>query len=259
MATATYASLTGVDTMSSMRREALVMEHLPQVRLIAGRIHDRLPESVSLDDLISCGVIGLLAAIDNYDPSRNTKLNTYAEHKIRGAILDSLRQTDWAPRDFRKRSRLIEAAIHGLKQQLGREPEAEEIALELGVALEEYQEWLADIRSLEIQSLEVMDEHEEGFDLLRVIWDDEEQWPEQIVMRKELEDMVARAIDAMPPREKTVLSLYYQEELTHREIAEVLGVHLSRVGQLRTQAILRLRTVLSKAGLPRAAAARNTK
>src|SRR5579875_1511416 len=125
-------------------REQLILEHLPQVKLIARRIHERLPVSVSLDDLISTGVVGLIAAIDRYDASHDVKLKTYAEYKIRGAILDSLRGLDWAPRQQRKRSKQIEAAIASLEQEHHRMPTEEEIAKHLSLSVSEYQEWLSD-------------------------------------------------------------------------------------------------------------------
>src|ERR1041385_1095381 len=129
-------------------RERLILEHLPQVRLIARRIQERLPENISLDDLISTGVIGLISAIDNFDPQHNVKLKTYAEYKIRGAILDSLRGLDWAPRQKRRRAKQIEAAIAAAEQVLQRSPTEEEIAAALKISLEEYHEWLVEIRGL---------------------------------------------------------------------------------------------------------------
>src|SRR5437763_9448186 len=127
---------------SPEEREQLILEHLPQVRLIARRIHERLPESVSLDDLVSTGVVGLISAIDRFDASHNVKLKTYAEYKIRGAILDGLRGLDWAPRQQRKRSKQIEAAIARAEQKLHRMPREEEIAAELNVSIEAYHDWL---------------------------------------------------------------------------------------------------------------------
>src|SRR5260221_5630595 len=135
-------------------REQLILEHLPQVRLIARRIHERLPESVSMDDLISTGVVGLISAIDRFDASHNVKLKTYAEYKIRGAILDSLRGLDWAPRQQRKRAKQIEAAISRAEQRLYRTPTEEEIAVELHLSIEEYHEWLVEVRGLNLGSLE---------------------------------------------------------------------------------------------------------
>src|SRR5947208_927072 len=135
-------------------RERLILEHLPQVRLIARRIHERLPDSVNLDDLISTGTLGLIAAIDRFDPKHNVKLKTYAEYKIRGAILDSLRGLDWAPRQQRKRSKQIEAAIASAEQRLHRAPSEEEIAAELGLTIEAYHEWLVETHGLNLGSLE---------------------------------------------------------------------------------------------------------
>jgi len=242
--TASYRPQFAVDNDVVLRRERLVMEHLAQVRIIAGRIHDRLPDHILLEDLIASGIVGLLNAIDNFDPSLNIQLRTYAEHRIHGAIMDSLRGMDWAPRDVRKRSRLIEGAIYRVKQRLGREPNEDEIAAELEMPVSEYHQWLADARSVEIHRLTAGDEN--GQDLIDVISDDETLWPSRIVERSELERLLALAIERMPKQERVVLSLYYYEELTLREIAEVMGMHLSRIGQLRVQAILRLRSHLER-------------
>lgn len=227
-------------------REQLILEHLPQVKLIARRIHERLPVSVSLDDLISTGVIGLIAAIDRYDPRHDMKLKTYAEYKIRGAILDSLRGLDWAPRQQRKRSKLIESAIGALEQEYHRTPTEEEIAAYLQLSIEEYQDWLTDSRGLTLGSLENAGTEEEGCDLLRYLSDSNEQWPSQIVERTELERLLAESIEKMPHLERTVLSLYYYEEMTLREIAKIVDLHESRISQLKSQAILRLRSYMQK-------------
>jgi RNA polymerase sigma factor for flagellar operon FliA len=230
---------------TSAERERLILEHLPQVRLIARRIHERLPENVSLDDLISAGVIGLIAAVDHFDPSQNVQLKTYAEHKIRGAILDSLREMDWAPKNKRRRAKQIEATIAALEQRLGRAPAEEEIASELKVTLEEYQQWLYEARGLTIGSLEFASDEQEG-DLLNYIPDTSENLPSTTLERSELERLLAAAIEQMPKMERTVLSLYYHEEATLREIAEITQMHLSRIAQLKTQGILRLRTYMER-------------
>jgi len=227
-------------------RERLILEHLPQVRLIARRIHERLPESVNLDDLISTGTLGLIAAIDRFDPTHNVKLKTYAEYKIRGAILDSLRGLDWAPRQQRKRSKLIEAAICSAEQQLHRTPTEEEIAQQLGLELEEYHEWLVEIRGVNLGSLEAASPDGEGRSLLKYISDDQENWPSRLLERSELQRLLADAIEKMPPTERIVISLYYHEELTLREISKIVNLHESRVSQLKSQAILRLRSYLEK-------------
>ena len=232
--------------LSSEERERIILEHLPQVRLIARRIHDRLPESVSLDDLISTGVVGLISAIDRFDPAQNVKLRTYAEYKIRGAILDSLRGLDWAPRQQRKRAKQIEAAICAVEQRLHRSPSEEEIAAELGQSIEEYHEWLVDSRGLTLGSLESATPDEENNNLLKYLADTEEAWPSRLLERSELHSLLAEAISKMPDIEKTVLGLYYHEELTLREISKIVNLHESRISQLKTQAILRLRSYMER-------------
>src|ERR1700694_905647 len=205
-------------------RERLIIEHLPQVRLIARRIHERLPESVSLDDLVSTGTLGLIAAIDRFDPAHKVKLKTYAEYKIRGAILDSLRGLDWAPRQQRKRAKQIESAISVIEQRLQGAPGEEEIAAELKLSLEDYHDWLGDIRGVNLGSLECASGDEDGQDLLKYISDDEENWPSRLLEKSELQRLLAEAIEKMPKTERIVLSLYYQEELTLREIAKVVNL-----------------------------------
>jgi RNA polymerase sigma factor for flagellar operon FliA len=227
-------------------RERLILEHLPQVRLIARRIHERLPVSVSLDDLISTGVLGLISAIDRYDPRHDVKLKTYAEYKIRGAILDSLRGLDWAPRQQRRRAKLIESAIAVLEQELQRAPLEEEIAKQLQLSVGEYQNWLSDARGLTLGSLENSGGEEEGKDLLRYLADTREDWPSHLYERAELVRILAETIERMPYIEKTVLSLYYYEEMTLREIAKIVELHESRISQLKSQAILRLRSFMAK-------------
>ncbi|HZT30570.1 MAG TPA: FliA/WhiG family RNA polymerase sigma factor [Bryobacteraceae bacterium] len=231
------------ERMGATERERLILEHLPQVRLIARRIHARLPETVSLEDLISTGIVGLIAAVDHFDPQRNVKLKTYAEHKIRGAILDSLRDLDWAPRARRKQARQIEAAMLAAGQRHHREPTEEEIAGELGIPLAEYQRWLGEAQGLDLESLEY---GEQGQELLQFISDSEEKSPARLLERSELERLLAEAIRGIPQVEQTVLSLYYQEDLSLREITQVMDLPLSRVAQLKTQAVLRLRSYLER-------------
>lgn len=227
-------------------RERLILDHLPQVRLIARRIHERLPESVNLEDLVSTGILGLISAIDRFDQSHNVKLKTYAEYKIRGAILDSLRGLDWAPRQQRRRSKRIEAVVVTLEQRLLRSPTEEEIAAELGISMEEYHDWLFEIRGLNLGSLESHPAEDDSRDLLRFVADKEEDWPSQLLEKAELRKILVQAISRMPSVERTVLGLYYQEELTLREISRVVKLHESRVSQLKTQAIVRLRAFLRK-------------
>jgi RNA polymerase sigma factor for flagellar operon FliA len=233
------------EAISDDERERLILQHLPQVRLIARRIQERLPENISLEDLISTGVIGLIAAIDNFDPSHNVKLKTYAEYKIRGAILDSLRGLDWAPRQKRRQAKRIEAAISTAEQRLKRAPDEQEIAEELEISLEEYHERLVEIRGLNIASLEYTT-GEHGKDLLHYLPDTDDNLPSKVLEKSELERLLAEGIDGIPKMERTVLGLYYQEELTLREIAQVVNLHESRISQLKSQAILRLRSHMAK-------------
>jgi RNA polymerase sigma factor FliA len=233
------------DMTSEDRRQELILEHLPQVRLIARRIQERLPENISLDDLISTGVIGLIAAIDNFDPSQNVKLKTYAEYKIRGAILDSLRGLDWAPRQKRRQAKQIERAIATAEQRLQRAPTEDEIASQLEINLEEYHEWLVEIRGLNISSLEYT-AGDQSKDMLQYVPDNGDTLPSAVLEKSELERILAQSIDTIPAMERTVLGLYYHEELTLREIAQVVNLHESRISQLKSQALLRLRSNLTE-------------
>src|SRR3954452_7367573 len=176
--------------MTDDERERLILDHLPQVRLIARRIQERLPDSISLDDLVSNGVLGLISAIDNFDPLHNVKLKTYAEYKIRGAILDSLRGLDWAPRQKRRKSKQIEAAICSAEQRLHASPAEEEIAAELGISVAEYHEWLVEIRGLNVASLEYAGD-EKGRDLLQYIPAAGDNLPSVQLERVELERLLA--------------------------------------------------------------------
>jgi RNA polymerase sigma factor for flagellar operon FliA len=234
------------ESVSEEERERLILEHLPQVRLVARKIHERLPETICFDDLLSAGVIGLIQAIDNYDPRHNVKLKTYAEFRIRGSILDSLRETDWAPRLKRKQAREFEAAIARAEQRLGRVPEEAEIAAEVNLSVEQYRQKLTEMEALNIGELEFTRDENETPVILKYAASAEEDSPAMTLERAELERLIASSIDRIPKVEKTVLSLYFYEELTLREIAEVMGIHLSRVSQLKSQAILRLRTAMVK-------------
>jgi RNA polymerase sigma factor for flagellar operon FliA len=194
-------------------------------------------------------VVGLLEAIDRYDPSMRIQLSTFAEHRIRGAILDSLRDLDWAPRDTRRKARQIEAAIHAAKQRLSREPEADEIAAELGISLADYQQWLNAVQGTELEPLDYVSRDGEETSLLKFLPTDDEDSPARVVERSELERILTLAIERMPKIERTILSLYYFEELTLAQISRVVGLHLSRVAELRVQAVLRLRSHLQRVWL----------
>ncbi len=231
---------------ASDERERLILEHLPNVRWLAIRIHERLGGSVALDDLISAGVIGLIHAVDSFDPSFNAKLKTYAEHKIRGAILDSIRGLDGVAPHKRKRMKQMEAAIAAAEQRLQRVPTEEEIAAELHIPLSEYQNSLAELRSVTLGSLDEVAEGHSESRLLRYIAEDEENQPARILERAELEKLLAEAVEKMPKVERTILTLYYKEEQNLQDIAEILGIHTTRVCQLKSQAVLRLLAYVNK-------------
>jgi RNA polymerase sigma factor for flagellar operon FliA len=173
-------------------------------------------------------------------------LKTYAEHKIRGAILDSLRDLDWAPRQRRKKAKQIEFAISRAEQRLHRIPAEDEIAAEMGLDLEEYHRWLVEVQGLNIGSLEYVRADGEGKGLLEYLSDDQNQLPSRLLERSQLEQLLSDAIRKIPPMERTVLGLYYLKELTLREIAQTVDLHESRISHLKSQAILRLRTDIEK-------------
>ena len=230
-------------TKTQEEREELILEHLPQVNWIALRIQEKLPPGIELDDLISAGIVGLMAAVDNYDPSHNASLKTYAEYKIRGAILDSIRGLDGIPTHKRKRVKQVQEAIAKAERDLKRTPEEEEIAAELGINLAEYQQWVLELRAVSLGSLDVAGDGEE-VSLLKFIGDDDSESPAEIFERSELERLITDGIRKMPENERLVLSLYYKEELNLREIASIMSLHVTRISQLRAQGILRLRSFM---------------
>ncbi|MBZ5674532.1 MAG: FliA/WhiG family RNA polymerase sigma factor [Acidobacteriia bacterium] len=232
--------------MSDEERHSLILKHLPQVRLLARKIHGRLPESVSLDDLVSTGIVGLISAIDRFDPSRHVGLGAYAEHKIRGGMLDSLRRLDWAPRLQRKRAKQIQAAIAAAEQRLHRAPTEQEIAGELNITVDRYRQWQVHIRGLNLGSLEAEDPADSGeHGLLQFLCGDPSELPSAVFERRELQRALAAAIAGLPEIQQTVLSLYYRDELKLREISKITGLHESRISQIRSRAILQLRACMA--------------
>ena len=226
-------------------RERLILEHLPQVWIIARRIHQRLPESVTLDDLVSAGTIGLIAAVDNYNAGHQVKMKTYAEYKIRGAILDSLRDLDWASRQKRRKAKQLEAAVASAEQRLHGASGEDDIAAEMGLTLEAYHELLVEIQGLDLAPCRT-GEHGEERDPVRNAPGGEEWSPAYQLERTQLEQLLAGALEDIPDTERLVLSLYYLEEMTLREIGRILRLHESRISHLKTQAILRLRARMRK-------------
>jgi RNA polymerase sigma factor for flagellar operon FliA len=230
--------------LSAIDRDALVEAHLPQVKFIVDRLAARLPHTIDRDDLIGAGLIGLLDAISKYDPARGVQFKTYAEWRVRGAILDSLRSMDWASRSVRQRAREVEAAYSQLEQKYGRPAGEEEVAELLGMALAEFQALLNDLRWLNIARLDEEDDDGRG-SLAQQIPDDLSLVPSALFERTEEREQLSAAIDRLPKRERDVIALYYMEELTMKEIGAVLSITESRVCQIHTQAVLRLRGTLA--------------
>jgi RNA polymerase sigma factor for flagellar operon FliA len=225
-------------------RDRLLLEHLPTVRYVARRIHERLPQHVELDDLISAGVVGLIDAFGKFEPTKKVQFKSYAQFRIRGAILDSLRTLDWSPRELRRKGRAVEEAIRAATQKLGRAPQEQEIAAVMGLPLDEYQQLLGDLKGLEIGSLNVERSEDSGDEELAYIPGDPADDPLFRCMKGEMRTRLADALDDLPEKERMVMTLYYFEELTMKEIGVTLGVVESRVSQIHSSAVLRMRAAL---------------
>ena len=232
-------------------RDRLIVTYAPLVKYVAGRLGSGLPAHVDDEDLVSYGLLGLIGAIERYDPERDVKFETYAIARIRGAIIDELRALDWVPRSVRSRARDIERAIAELEAKLARVPTDEEIAGKLGLTTEELDESLSEIGRSSIAALDelwtISGSSGDQVALIDTIEDPEAPDPQGSLSQTELREAIADSIARLPEREKLVVTLYYYEELTLREIGEVLGVTESRVSQLHTKAILRLKARLGSA------------
>ncbi|MDD5747960.1 MAG: RNA polymerase sigma factor WhiG [Actinomycetota bacterium] len=232
-------------------REKLILHYSPLVRYVAGRISTGLPPSVEYSDLVSFGVFGLIDAIEKYDPSRGIKFETYAIARIKGAIIDEMRVDDWVPRSMRNGAREIERAYAALEGELKRIPTDEEVARRLKISCEEYQNLLHKLSFMSLVALDELwtidGEHPDRIALAEMVEDVKVKDPSQTFEIGEMKSIVADAISHLPERERLVVTLYYFEGLTMREIGEVLGVTESRICQMHTKAILRLRSRLSSA------------
>lgn len=230
-------------------RDALILEHLPQIKYIAQRISTKLPSHVELNDLVSAGILGLLDAIEKFDPNRGVKFKTYAELRIKGAILDSLRNLDWAPRSLRKKSKDLEKVYRELEQRLGRAASDKEVCEAMEIPLEEFYELVDQIKGLNLGSFQELSGQEEDKNsepLVKYIPDAPQMDPFFVFHKTEIQGILGTVIDTLPKKERLVVSLYYFDEMTMKEIGKVLGVNESRVSQLHTKAMLRLRTKLRR-------------
>jgi len=231
-------------------RDQLILNYSPLVKYVAGRLASSLPQTVDTADLISYGIFGLIDAIEKYDLERAIKFETYAIARIKGAIIDELRAMDWVPRSVRSRAREIEQAYIRLENELKRVPNDEEVAAEIGVSVSDYHDILTKLSYTSVVSFEelwVGNDRDDSQSGVASIKDDTAEDPVAIFESLELRDILADAIDRLPDREKTVIALYYYEGLTLKEIGQVLGVTESRVSQLHTKAVLRLRARMSSA------------
>jgi RNA polymerase sigma factor for flagellar operon FliA len=229
-------------------QEQLMIEHLPIVRFIARRIHERLPQHVPIEDLYSAGVVGLLDAFGKFDPAKQVQFRSYAQFRIRGAILDSLRTLDWSPRELRRKGRAIEQAIQTLTAQFGRSPNDIEIAQQMHIDLASYQQLLGELKGLEIGTLHSERSEDSGEEELVYLPNRPEDDPLFRYLRAEMRERLTRAISDLPERERLVMTLYYYEETTMKEIGLILGVVESRISQIHASAVLHLRARLADFG-----------
>lgn len=243
MATA-YVPIESPVFLESMNREMLVEENVGLVRYLAARVGSKLPPSIEIDDLVGAGTIGLIDAADKFDPSRGIRFRTYAERRIRGAILDHLRSLDWAPRSLRRRSRELREAQSKLQRDHGRAVDQTEVAAYLEIGLDELQSLVNEINAVQVASIHPSDDSEHAADPIQAIPDTPEASPFAMYERSELRCRLAEAVDSLPEKERLVVSLYYVDELTMKEIGTVLGVNESRVSQIHTKAVARLRGLL---------------
>src|SRR6266567_531450 len=234
----------GVAGTMTLEQERVLLEHLPVVRFLARRIHERLPQHVEIEDLVSAGVVGLMDAFAKFDPDKNVQFRSYAQFRIRGAILDSLRTLDWSPRELRRKGRAVEESIRVLTARLGRPPGEGEVALEMSLSLDEYQQLLGELKGLEIGTLHMEHNDDSGDEELAYIPGRPDEDPLFLCLRGEMEQRLTDAIANLPDRERLVMTLYYFEEMTMREIGLALGVVESRVSQVHASAVVHLRAAL---------------
>jgi RNA polymerase sigma factor for flagellar operon FliA len=231
-------------------RNMLINYYIPLVKITAGRLKSTITAgNVELDDLISYGILGLIDAIDKFDIEKNVKFETYAQMRIRGSMIDQLRKIDWAPRSLRQKSREIEEAYRVLENRLGRSANDIEVAEYLDLKVEEFQDLMGQLNSLSLVSLEeILENRLENKAVFRnqEVEGSSANEPESAVEAKEVKRLLREAIDALPEREKLLVTLYYYDELTYKEIGKVMEISESRVSQLHSKAIIRLKSSLNK-------------
>jgi RNA polymerase sigma factor for flagellar operon FliA len=233
--------------MDSVSEEQMVLQYAPLIKYIASRLALRLPSHISQEDLVSSGILGLIDAVHKFDPGKNISFKTYAEFRIKGAMLDELRSLDWIPRSVRKKVNLIDKAYAQLEKNLGRPAEAEEVAELLGLELSEFHQLLDETKAVSLVALEsprsLLDSRMGimEFELQDILPDEKARDSFWSVRLAELQEIMIQAIEALPDKEKLLISLYYYEELTMKEIGQIMGYTESRISQLHSQAMYRLR------------------
>jgi RNA polymerase sigma factor FliA len=234
----------GRGKLSGAERDQLIIQYLPWVKFIALRMAAKLPSHIQAEDLISAGVIGLIDALDKFNPAREVQFKTYAQIRIQGAMKDDLRALDWASRSMRQKVKRLEHAYATLEQELGRPPSSEEVASSLSIEMDAFEEMLDDVKGTSLVSLEEMGQgpaSEDKSSLLEALLTRQDQDPLEVLNLQDLKKALTLAIAELPEKERLVLSLYYFEELTMKEVGKVLNLTESRISQLHTQAVLRLR------------------
>jgi len=235
------------DKLSTAERDQLIIGYAPWVKFIALRMAAKLPSHIQAEDLISAGIIGLIDALDKFNPAREVQFKTYAQIRIQGAMKDELRALDWASRSMRQKVKRLEHAYALLEQQLGQPPSSEEVANSLGIEMDEFEEMLDDVKGTSLVSLEDLGQgpaSEDKTNLLEALLTREDQDPLEVLNLQDLKKALSLAIAELPEKERLVLSLYYFEELTMKEVGKVLNLTESRISQLHTQTVLRLRSKL---------------
>jgi RNA polymerase sigma factor for flagellar operon FliA len=233
--------------MSEKVRDQIVLEHLCLVKAIAIRVHENLPVHVDLDDLVHAGVLGLFDAVEKYDSAKNVAFQSYAKHRIKGAMLDSLRQLDWASRDLRQRQKQVDAITRELATKLGRNPEENEIAAEMGVSVERWRHMVMELRTVGLVSASAHNDDER--DRAQDFAAKPDFQPDRICERNELRVTLARAIGSLPKRYQKVVFLYYTNDMTMKEIGDLLGVNESRISQIHKTALQKMAIALKSEGI----------
>ncbi len=237
----------GDKAIDAQQREELIIKYSSLIKYLAGKLAMRLPPHISIDDLISSGTIGLIDAINKFDPSKNIQFKTYAEFRIRGAMLDELRSLDWVPRSVRRKIADIERAYSALQKELGRPAEDEEVAERMGLRLDEFYRLIDTVKGVSLLDISVIrrkTSDNSDDDIFELIADESQTDPFASISFAQMREVIAGAIDELPEKERLVVSLYYYEDLTMREIGEIMGYTESRISQIHTKSVLRLRGAL---------------